>query len=143
MNRFKPQTGLLRVTLGFRTPILVGSVLLWVCPGARAGLVYKNGFTTLSDLSATGGVTLQVGPAPGGKAGNALQIMNPGNVSNSGATLAPSVGLPGAATFVFCMYIASHTGFQAVYTYPPGEGLRFMTGGLLQGSCSEGYSVSW
>src|SRR5512140_502081 len=100
-----------------------------VC-SAMAGVLYSHDLGGLKDIKAEGGATCTTGSAPGGKAGNALQISTAGRVKDATASIIPSTTLPENVTVVFRIYIGSYTGdFQGVYNHAPGEGLRFMPGG--------------
>jgi hypothetical protein len=126
-----------------------GFGLVWVAVAgllavpASAGTLYSHNFGDLHDITLDGGATLQSVAAPGGKAGTAMMMSNPGG--GSYAILTPSgVGtFPDAVTTVFRFYIHERTDFMAMYDYAPGEGLRFVDAGGFQGSCGEGLSGSW
>jgi hypothetical protein len=106
--------------------------------------LYCHNFSDLHDIVPDGRAVLQSVPAPGGKPGKAMWISNPTG-GGGYATLTPSgVGvLPNGVTVLFRVYIDSRTNFMGVYNYPPGEGIRFLDGGGLQGSCGESLTGTW
>jgi hypothetical protein len=108
---------------------------------ATGGVLYSNTFTNVDGITASAGVSVSTAPAPGGKPGNALRIYN--GTSNGYVELTPNVALPSAVTVFFRYYISSHTSFQGVYNYPPGEGLRVRDDGRFGDSWDHPFSLGW
>lgn len=101
-------------------------VLILTAWPVNAAVLYCHDFTSL-DKIASSGLSLSVGPAPGGKAGTALKLSNATNASGATAAITPGVSLPNSVSVVFRLYVDSYTGsFMAVYNHAPGEGVRLL-----------------
>lgn len=109
-------------------------------PPPPSNNVYCHDFTDLHDLTTDGFPQIESVSAPGGKTGKALHVTG---ASGSYVILTPSVSIPALSTVVFRYYIHSHTNFQGVYNYAPGEGLVVRDGGTFGWSCNGNYGVPW
>lgn len=132
---------------GILGTVLIGAILIGSSSSAIAGTLYSDSFANLNDLTTTPTISMAVGPAPGGKSGNALKLYD---ASDGYVTLTPTVSspFPNAVTMMFRYYIVVHNpgisgGFQAVYNYRPGEGLRVRDDGNFGDSWGNSFGVPW